>query len=61
MVAERRRKALEEVLEENRHLQAIIVALEEENKSCKTLLENSTDIVNTLKVNKFIFNYKQVY
>lgn len=54
MIAERRRKALEEVLEENRHLHAIISALKEENKSCKTLLEQSTDLVNTLKVEKFL-------
>lgn len=50
VIAERRRKALEEVLEENQRLHNLITALEEENKSCKILMENSTDLINTLKV-----------
>lgn len=54
VIAERRRKALEEVVEENQRLHALITALEEENKSCKTLLENSTDLINTLKVEKIL-------
>ncbi|CAH1733111.1 geminin-like [Aphis gossypii] len=49
VIAERRRKALEEVLEENEKLQAMIIALEEENKTCKLLIENTTELVNTLK------------
>lgn len=49
-MAERRRKALEEVIEENRQLREIVSALEEENNSCKTLLESTTDLVNALKV-----------
>lgn len=50
MIAERRRKALKEVLEENQQLEALIATLEIENMSCKTLLESTTDLVNTLKV-----------
>jgi len=50
VIAERRRKALEEVLEENEKLQAMVIALEEENKTCKLLIENTTELVNTLKV-----------
>jgi len=50
VIAERRRKALEEVLEANEKLQAMVNALEEENKTCKQLIENTTDLVNTLKV-----------
>lgn len=50
MIAERRRKALEDVLEQNKKLHSIIMALEEENASCKKLLEQTTDLVNTLKV-----------
>lgn len=49
VIAERRRKALEDVLEQNRKLHTIIMALEEENASCKKLLEQTTDLVNTLK------------
>ncbi|VVC32029.1 Hypothetical protein CINCED_3A014201 [Cinara cedri] len=48
VIAERRRKALEDVLEQNRKLHSIIAALEEENNSCKLLLEETTDFVNTL-------------
>lgn len=55
VIAERRRKALEEILEENRRLHSVISALKEENLSCKTLLENTTDLVNTLKVKIFFF------
>jgi len=50
VIAERRRKALEEVLEQNRKLHAVIIALEEENASCKKLLEQTTNLVNTLQV-----------
>ncbi|XP_025206673.1 geminin-like [Melanaphis sacchari] len=49
VIAERRRKALEEVLDQNRKLHSVIMALEEENASCKKLLEQTTDLVNTLK------------
>ncbi|XP_050438544.1 geminin-like [Adelges cooleyi] len=49
VIAERRRKALEEVLDENRKLRDLVTALEKENASCKQLLENTTDLVNTLK------------
>ncbi|XP_022175915.1 geminin-like [Myzus persicae] len=49
VIAERRRKALEEVLEQNRNLHTVVMALEEENASCKKLLEQTTDLVNTLK------------
>lgn len=56
VIAERRRKALEDVIEENQKLHATIIALEEENKSCKELLEGTTDLLNTLKVcHSFIF------
>lgn len=50
VIAERRRKALESTLEENRKLKAWVLALEEENRSCKDLLEKTTDIVKTLQV-----------
>lgn len=50
MIAERRRKALKEVLEENQQLEALIATLEIENTSCKTLLKSTEDLVNTLKV-----------
>lgn len=50
MIAERRRKALEEVLEHNRKLYDLAKALEDENLSCKKLLEHSTGVVNALKV-----------
>jgi len=53
VIAERRRKALEEVLEVNERLQKLVIALEEENMSCKLLIENTTDLVNTLKVKIF--------
>ncbi|NP_001280286.1 uncharacterized protein LOC100162341 [Acyrthosiphon pisum] len=49
VTAEHRRKALEEVLEQNRKLLTIVMALEKENASCKKLLEQTTDLVNTLK------------
>jgi len=55
VIAERRRKALEDVLEQNRKLHAIVIALEEENASCKKLLEQTTDLVNTLKVYMKLF------
>jgi len=41
---------LEEVLEQNHKLLTIVMALGEENESCKKLLEQTTDLVNTLKV-----------
>lgn len=50
VIAERRRKALEDVLEQNLKLHSVVMALEEENASCKKLLEETTDLVNTLKV-----------
>jgi len=50
VIAERRRKALEEVLEQNRKLHNLVLALEDENASCKKSLEQTTDLVNTLKV-----------
>ncbi|KAL4113600.1 hypothetical protein QTP88_017198 [Uroleucon formosanum] len=49
VIAEHRRKALNEVLEQNSKLRAIVIALEEENASCKKLLKQTTDLVNTLK------------
>uniref|UniRef100_A0A2S2PNL0 Geminin n=1 Tax=Schizaphis graminum TaxID=13262 RepID=A0A2S2PNL0_SCHGA len=49
VIAERRRKALEEALEQNRKLHNMVMALEDENASCKKLLEQTTDLVNTLK------------
>lgn len=55
VIAERRRKALEDVLEQNRKLHAIVIALEEENASCKKLLEQTTDLVNTLQVYMKLF------
>lgn len=56
VIAERRRKALEDVLEQNRNLHSVIMALEEENLSCKKLLEETTDLVKTLKVKSIWFN-----
>lgn len=50
IIAERRRKALEDVLEQNRKLHAVVIALEEENASCKELLDQTTDLVTTLQV-----------
>jgi len=50
VIAERRRKALEDVLEQNRKLHNLVLTLEDENASCKKLLEQTTDLVNTLKV-----------
>jgi hypothetical protein len=38
------------VLEQNRRLHSVIIALEEENATCKHLLDQTTDLVNTLKV-----------
>ncbi|CAI6363776.1 unnamed protein product [Macrosiphum euphorbiae] len=49
VIADRRRKVLEEVLEQNRKLHTIVMALEEENTCCKKLLKQITDLVNTLK------------
>lgn len=49
VIAERRRKALEDVLEQNRKLHNLVLTLEDENASCKKLLEQTTDLVNTLK------------
>ncbi|CAI6352234.1 unnamed protein product [Macrosiphum euphorbiae] len=49
VTAEHRRKALGEVLEQNCKLLTMVMALEEENASCKKLLEQTTDLVNTLK------------
>ncbi|XP_015367378.1 PREDICTED: geminin-like [Diuraphis noxia] len=48
VVAERRRKALEEVLEQNSKLHTLITALKEENSSCKKSLEKTTNLLNTL-------------
>jgi len=50
VTAEHRRKALGEVLEQNCKLLTMVMALEEENASCKKLLEQTTDLLNTLKV-----------
>jgi len=50
VIAERRRKALEEVLEQNSKLHTLIMALEEENTSCKKSLEQTTNLLNTLNV-----------
>lgn len=50
VIAERRRKALEDVLDQNRKLCDLVKVLEEENLSCKILLEESTDLINTIKV-----------
>jgi len=55
VIAERRRKALKEVIEENHRLHDVLVALEEENMSCKKLIEESTELVNTLKVKYFYY------
>lgn len=41
---------MEDVLEQNRKLHAVIIALEEENASCKQLLDETTDLVVTLQV-----------
>lgn len=61
VIAERRRKALEELLEENQRLQIVVGALENENLSCKQLLETTTDLVNTLKVNIYsLFDLKKM-
>ncbi|XP_022172705.1 geminin-like [Myzus persicae] len=49
VLSERRRKALSEALEEQQRLQATAIALEEENLSLEVLIDNTTDLVNTLK------------
>ncbi|XP_050439448.1 geminin-like [Adelges cooleyi] len=49
VIAERRRKALQNALKENQRLKATVMALSGENVSCKRLLEETTDLVNTLK------------
>lgn len=54
VIAERRRLALEDVINQNVKLHAVVIALEEENASCKKLLEETTDLVNILKV--YIYN-----
>lgn len=61
VIAERRRKALEDVLEQNRKLHAVVMALEEENASCKALLEQTTDLVNTLKVSLLLAVFNKIY
>ncbi|XP_050529504.1 geminin-like [Daktulosphaira vitifoliae] len=61
VIAERRRKALEDTLEENRKLKSWVLALEEENKSCKELLEKTTDIVKTLQECLNEENYDEKY
>jgi len=53
VVSERRRKALLEALEEHQRLQAVAIALEEENLSLGVLVDNTTHLVNTLKVKIF--------
>jgi len=56
VIAERRRKALEQVLDQNSKLHALIMALEEENSSCKKTLEQTTNLLNTLTVCTSIIN-----
>jgi len=58
VIAERRRKALEEVLQQNNKLHSVIMALEEENASCKQLLDQTKDLVKTLTV---LFIYLFIY
>lgn len=53
VISERRRKALLEALEEHQRLQALAMALEEENLSLGVSVDNTTHIVNILKVNIF--------
>jgi geminin len=50
VIAERRREALEAVLEENQLLHKVVSALEEENMITKTLIEYSTELINKLQV-----------
>lgn len=50
VTAERLRKSLEKELEEGARLQATVFALEKENLSCKVLIENNTNLLDTLKV-----------
>jgi geminin len=49
VIAERRRVALEDSLQENQRLIHLITTLEDENMTCKQLLEDTTDLINTLK------------
>ncbi|XP_025415738.1 geminin-like [Sipha flava] len=49
VIAERRREALEAVLEENQLLHKVVSALEEENMITKTLIEYSTELINKLQ------------
>ncbi|XP_044730265.1 geminin [Chrysoperla carnea] len=48
MIAEKRRQALDETLEENRKLHEKIELLEEENKTCKEMLQESKNLVEIL-------------
>lgn len=48
VIAERRRKALEAALKENKELTERIVLLEEENAQCKIMLDETRALVETL-------------
>lgn len=53
VISERRKRALLEALKEHQQLQAAAIALEEENLSLAVLVDNTTHLVNTLKVKNF--------
>jgi len=57
VISERRRKALLEALDEQQRLHATAIALEEENLSLEVLVNNTTHLVNTLKVNNFFWYF----
>jgi len=59
VISERRRKALLEALEEHQRLHTTAIALEEENLSLEVLINNTTHLVNTLKVNNFSWYLKK--
>jgi len=50
LLAEQRRVALEETLQENEKLYKKIARLEEENKICKEMLKEQESLVDVLKV-----------
>lgn len=58
IIAERRRIALDESLEENRRLHEENESLKEENRLCKDMLEESKSLVEVLTVCEFTLNIK---
>lgn len=50
ILAERRRIALDDALEENKELNERVVKLEEENRICKDMLDETRALVEVLQV-----------